>query len=219
MSVYQHLGVVPDLWALKEWADWLTPTDLKEKGNRRFDTIFYCVQLESLPPSQEDQQEVTALQWSEPALFLQQFYHHHLWLAPPQVYELGKLLNFPRQSSVSEYCEKREGAGLSTWLPVRAECSDGVVSLLPGDILYPAHPVYKTDSQHTNFHMKHGGSLASSRGDGRQLNRLEFQKDFSDSQPMVSIALPNMLVTPLTFKQFQVGQNVTSMIKYILFTN
>ena len=175
--------------------------------------------MESLPPSQEDQQEVTALQWSEPALFLQQFYHHHLWLAPPQVYELGKLLNFPRQSSVSEYCEKREGAGLSTWLPVRAECSDGVVSLLPGDILYPAHPVYQTDSQHTNFHMKHGGSLASSRGDGRQLNRLEFQKDFSDSQPMVSIALPNMLVTPLTFKQFQVGQNVTSMIKYILFTN
>ena len=206
MSVYQHLGVVPDLWSLKEWADWLTPTDLKEKGNRRFDTIFYWVQLDSLPASREDQQEVTALQWSEPALLLHQFYQSHLWLAPPQVYELGKLLAFPRQSSVLEYCEGRRGAGLSTWLPVRAECSDGVVSLLPGDLLYPAQPVYQTDSsQETNINMKLEGSLASSRGDGSQLNRLEFRKDFSDSQPLVSIALPHRLATPLTFTQFQVG--------------
>ena len=205
MSVYQHLGVVPDLWALKEWADWLTPTDLKEKGNRRFDTIFYCVQLDSLPPSMEDHQEVTALQWGEPALFLHQFYQSHLWLAPPQVYELGKLLTFSRQTSVREYCQGREGAGLSTWLPVRAECSDGVVSLLPGDLLSPASPVYQTDSsQDRNIVMKLQGSLASSRGDGRQLNRLEFQKDFSDTQPVVSIELPNKLVTPLTFKEFQV---------------
>ena len=205
LSVYQHLGVVPDLWALKEWADWLTPTDLKEKGNRRFDTIFYWAQLESLPASREDQQEVTALQWGEPALFLHQFYQSHLWLAPPQVYELGKLLTFPRQTSVGEYCQGREAAGLSTWLPVRAECSDGVVSLLPGDLLYPASPVYQTDSSRdTNIVMKLQGSLASSRGDGRQLNRLEFKKDFSDTQPVVSIKLPNKLVTPLTFKQFQV---------------
>ena len=142
---------------------------------------------------------------AEPALFLQQFYQHQLWLAPPQVYEQGKLLNFPRQSSVSEYCEKREGAGLSTWLPVRAECSDGVVSLLPGDLLYPAQPVYQTDSSsQTEIHMKHQGSLASSRGDGRQLNRLEFNKDFGDCQPLVSIELSNRLVSPLAFKHFQV---------------
>ena len=214
MSVYQHLGVVPDLWALKEWADWLTPTDLKEKGNRRFDTIFYCVHLDSLPPSMEDHQEVTALQWSEPAIFLQQFYQSSLWLAPPQVYELGKLLNFPMQSSVMEHCEERQGAGLTTWLPVRAECSDGVVSLLPGDLLYPAQPVYQTDSSsRAEIQMKHQGSLASSRGDGRQLNRLEFQKDLSDSQPLVSIALPHRMVTPLTFTQFQV--RMLRIIKYL----
>ena len=138
-------------------------------------------------------------------MFLQQYYQSHLWLAPPQVYELGKLLNFPLQSSVSEYSQERQGAGLSTWLPVRAECSDGVVSLLPGDILYPAQPVYQTDTSHSQIHLKLETSLASSRGDGRQLNRLEFKKDFSDSQPIVSTALPHRLLTPLTFKQFQVS--------------
>lgn len=36
----------------------------------------------------------------------------------------------------------RQGLGLSTWLPVRVECEDGLLSLLPGDHLYPAHPEY-----------------------------------------------------------------------------
>ncbi len=36
----------------------------------------------------------------------------------------------------------RQGQGLSTWLPVRMECDDGLLSLLPGDHMYPAHPEY-----------------------------------------------------------------------------
>ena len=147
---------------------------------------------------------MTAQQWGEPSLLLHQFYQSQLWLAPPQVYELGKLLTFSRQEEVERYSEGREEAGLTTWLPVRAECSDGVVSLLPGDVLYPAQPVYHNDTGRTDILVKYDGSLAASRGDGLQLNRLEFKKDFSDSQPVVSIALPNRMVSPLSFRQFQV---------------
>ena len=160
---------------------------------------------------------MTALQWAEPALLLHQFYQSRLWLAPPQVYELGKLLAFPRQRQVETYSREREGAGLTTWLPVRVECTDGVLSLLPGDVLYPGQPVYQTDGPQTDIQLKHDGSLASSRGDGRQLNRLEFRKDFSDSQPVVTTELPNRLVTPLTLKQFQVRSELTRFL-FSIFT-
>ena len=36
----------------------------------------------------------------------------------------------------------RQRHGLSTWLPVRMECEDGLLSLLPGDHMYPANPEY-----------------------------------------------------------------------------
>ena len=36
----------------------------------------------------------------------------------------------------------RQRLGLSTWLPVRMECEDGLLSLLPGDHMYPDNPEY-----------------------------------------------------------------------------
>ena len=36
----------------------------------------------------------------------------------------------------------RQRHGLCTWLPVRMECEDGLLSLLPGDHMYPANPEY-----------------------------------------------------------------------------
>ena len=75
---------MPDLWSLVEWADWLTPTDLHEKGNRRFDTMFYLASLQEVPVTVRDELEVTASQWTDPASCLQQYYDRQLWLAPPQ---------------------------------------------------------------------------------------------------------------------------------------
>ena len=36
----------------------------------------------------------------------------------------------------------RQRHGLITWLPMRMECEDGLLSLLPGDHMYPANPEY-----------------------------------------------------------------------------
>ena len=142
INLYQELETSPDIWSLSEWSDWLTPTDLHEQGRRRFDTIFYQTSVDSVPDTLLDQQEVTAVQWSDPASTLQQFYNRELWLAPPQVYELCKLLRFSDMSQLDQVSRDRQQYGLTTWLPVRMECHDGLLSLLPGDHMYPQHPDY-----------------------------------------------------------------------------
>jgi nucleoside diphosphate-linked moiety X motif protein 19 len=77
---------VPDLWAVKEWSDWLTPTDLNDQCKRRFDTIFYTACLDSIPTTMLDQAEVTAVLLTYLASLLHKFYERQFWLAPPQVY-------------------------------------------------------------------------------------------------------------------------------------
>ena len=84
ISLVREIEAVPDLWSLVEWADWLTPTDLNEKGNRRFDTMFYLASLHEVPVTVRDELEVTASQWTDPASCLQLYYDRQLWLAPPQ---------------------------------------------------------------------------------------------------------------------------------------
>lgn len=47
LDMCRELKVIPDLWSLYEWADWLTPTAY---GKRRFDTAFFLVGLNEKPP-------------------------------------------------------------------------------------------------------------------------------------------------------------------------
>lgn len=49
------LKMVPNIWALYEWTNWLTPTNNHKK---RYDTIFYVVCLEKRPDVQVDNAEV-----------------------------------------------------------------------------------------------------------------------------------------------------------------
>ena len=95
----------------------------------------------------QDQLEVTASQWTDPASCLQQYYDRQLWLAPPQVYELSKMLHMTSADDLEAGARLRQGHGLQTWLPVRAECEDGLVSLLPGDHMYPDNPDYTGDKE------------------------------------------------------------------------
>lgn len=56
LAMCDHMGLVPNLWALYEWSDWLTPVSV---GHRRFDTIFYVCCMPSPPPVRIDNAEVT----------------------------------------------------------------------------------------------------------------------------------------------------------------
>lgn len=52
----QSKGLLPNIWSLAEWTNWMTPTN---NHNKRFDTIFYVVCLEEQPAVQVDNAEVT----------------------------------------------------------------------------------------------------------------------------------------------------------------
>lgn len=57
LDLCQSLQMVPNIWALYEWTNWLTPTNNHKK---RYDTIFYVVCLQSgRPDVQVDNAEVT----------------------------------------------------------------------------------------------------------------------------------------------------------------
>jgi len=200
LSLYREVGAVPDLWGLKEWSDWLTPTDLNEQGRRRFDTIFYTASLNSIPTTMLDQAEVTAVQWTDPASLLWQFYQRKLWLAPPQVYELSRLLHFRVMEDLAKFSSTREQEGLTTWLPVRMECEDGMLSILPGDSLYPTNPDYVgTEGSRPGPYQ---GTMARALAETEQLNRLEF-RDTYDCVTRVKGQSLNSHVHPLNYLEFQ----------------
>lgn len=56
LELCDHLQLVPNVWALYEWSDWLTPVSV---GHRRFDTIFYVACLADRPVVRVDNAEVT----------------------------------------------------------------------------------------------------------------------------------------------------------------
>lgn len=207
LQLFQEIEAVPDVWSLKEWSDWLTPTDLNAQGKRRFDTIFYTACLEEIPITLLDQAEIQAVQWTDPASILQQFYARKLWLAPPQVYELSRLLNFANQDDLRQFCSIRHRKGLKSWLPVRQECSDGLISLLPGDWLYPEQPDYVGAAEKPG---RFAGSLEESRTKGEgggelPLNRLEF-RDTYDCEVKVSGPTQHGHVRPYSFLEFQMNE-------------
>ena len=59
-----HFEIVPNIWALMEWNNWLTPRsqNVKEiKGNKRFDTMFYlcCFEGKTFPTILPHLSEIT----------------------------------------------------------------------------------------------------------------------------------------------------------------
>lgn len=189
--------VLPDLWGLVEWADWLTPTDLNE-GGRRFDTLFYMASLPSIPPTLVDEQEVTKFVWSDPDSLLRQFYNKQLWLAPPQVYELSRMLQLRQLDQLRLFSVNRQGEGLTTWLPVREKCSDGQVSILPGDSGYPAEPDYvgQLDPEGKQVRRVFSGTMADSAAQCHALNRLEILS-LHDTKPRVTCTPSHGHINPV----------------------
>lgn len=61
LQLCRHLDCVPDIWALQEWSNWLTPVGRAGRGGRRYDTAFYLCCLETRPPhTSQDNEEIAA---------------------------------------------------------------------------------------------------------------------------------------------------------------
>ncbi|XP_074594561.1 acyl-coenzyme A diphosphatase NUDT19-like [Brevipalpus obovatus] len=137
LELCSELNLCPDIWSLYEWWDWLTPISV---GHKRFDTMFYLCCLDKQPEVVIDNAEVTNLKWCTPKEILKDHKQEGVFLAPPQVYELARIDNLNSFNSIQEFARKREKHGIERWMPVIATYSDGAISSLPGDDLYPAEP-------------------------------------------------------------------------------
>nr|XP_060644003.1 acyl-coenzyme A diphosphatase NUDT19 [Anolis sagrei ordinatus] len=146
LALCRRLGLVPNIWALREWSNWLTPRALAGKGGRRYDTAFFLCCLAHAPPphpphgAHEQDGEVTACQWSSPLEAFELFKSQDIWIAPPQFYELCRLCNFSTLHDLHTFGSERALEGCERWMPVVLVASDGQIHILPGDELYPEDP-------------------------------------------------------------------------------
>ncbi|XP_036608059.1 nucleoside diphosphate-linked moiety X motif 19 [Trichosurus vulpecula] len=134
LQLCQRLGCAPNIWALQEWSNWLTP--FVKKGGRRFDTRFYVCCLHSKPQTFLDMMEAIKSEWVTPTEAIKKFLYEEIWLAPPQFYEIRRLVNFASLSDLHKFCLDRSSEGCERWLPIMLLTLDGAVQLLPGDELY-----------------------------------------------------------------------------------
>ncbi|XP_070826154.1 acyl-coenzyme A diphosphatase NUDT19 [Chaetodon trifascialis] len=130
----RELEVLPNIWALHEWGNWLTPAG--RPGVTRFDTAFFICCLQEMPYTLQDEKEIVRFQWSTPSEVLQRYLAQELWIAPPQFYELSRMCHFPLLNDLHDFSHQRATEGCEQMLPVVIQY-DPYISVLPGDKDYP----------------------------------------------------------------------------------
>ncbi|ELU00325.1 hypothetical protein CAPTEDRAFT_184265 [Capitella teleta] len=146
-----ELQVVPDVWALTEWCNWLTPVmrpvSEAPKKPTRYDTMFYlsCFDGEGMPYSEPDNQETFSPEWYMPPEYIG-YSSSELRIFGPQLLELGRLCQIPRLADLEVFAKERAKLGTERWMNHYVQCKDGVVVALPGDDLIPAELDYEGTS-------------------------------------------------------------------------
>nr|XP_020445699.1 nucleoside diphosphate-linked moiety X motif 19 [Monopterus albus] len=129
----RELQVLPNIWALHEWSNWLSPTRLK----RRFDTAFFMCCLQETPHTLQDKKEIVHFQWSTPTEALQSYQGREIWIPPPQFYELSRMCRFPLLKDLHSFASQRATEGCERWMSVNFSQNGYRISVLPGDRFYP----------------------------------------------------------------------------------
>ncbi|KAE8608951.1 hypothetical protein XENTR_v10011673 [Xenopus tropicalis] len=140
IQMCRMMRCMPNIWALKEWSNWLTPVFSQGLKSRRFDTAFFICCLNAKPAVSDDKKEVTSFKWWTPVEALEDYKCHKIWIPPPQFYEISRLCHFAPINELHKFIISRSLEGCEQWMPVIAQCEDGIVHTLPGDDLYPEEP-------------------------------------------------------------------------------
>lgn len=135
LKMCRELDLVPDLTALSEWSNWLTPI-LSSKKPKRFDTIFFVSFVDHLPNVTIFEKESTQHAWQSPAEYLAQFGDGSIYLGPPQIYEL-QFMNFHSWESFHNQVEHHPYFHAKRMMPMKVNCKDGLLIVFPGDDKYP----------------------------------------------------------------------------------
>ncbi|KAM4723001.1 acyl-coenzyme A diphosphatase NUDT19 [Rhinophrynus dorsalis] len=147
IQMCSEMQCVPNIWALQEWGNWLTPAIPQASGSRRYDTAFFICCLQNRPIVTDDQKEITTFKWCSPPEAIEEFKSHKIWMPPPQFYELNRLCNFSPILELQRFSINRALEGCERWMPVLVYCKDGILHTLPGDELYPEEPDWMGEKQ------------------------------------------------------------------------
>uniref|UniRef100_A0A8C2AI22 Acyl-coenzyme A diphosphatase NUDT19 n=1 Tax=Cyprinus carpio TaxID=7962 RepID=A0A8C2AI22_CYPCA len=175
IKMCKELQCLPNIWALHEWGNWLTPIGSHSK-QRRYDTAFYICFLRDAPHTLHDEKEIVHFKWSSPAEVLHSYRSKEIWIAPPQVYELGRMCQCPALRDLHRFAWQRSLEGCEQWLPIHLVAPDCFASILPGDALYPetVDPSGKSGGV-----MKTEKSLEELQRDSANLHRIIGQDPYS----------------------------------------
>lgn len=143
LRMCKELRIVPDVWSLYEWSNWLTPI----RSTQRFDTSFFVCCIQSRPHVAEDEGETVHSQWGAPYDILAGYQEGSVNLAPPQLYECLRLMRFDTPAELVEFAWRRGQHRVDRFLPIKVKTSDAVLSVLPGDSLYPQNVDPEDESQ------------------------------------------------------------------------
>ncbi|XP_020714249.1 nucleoside diphosphate-linked moiety X motif 19 isoform X2 [Ceratitis capitata] len=141
LTLCKKFDVVPDLTALFDWTAWLTPVTFP----KRFAAVFYLAALDHTPDVLLESNEAACFSWDTPMESIRQHLSNQINLHPPQFYELSRLLNFNRIHELIEFARVRSQKGVTLMFPIIQKCSDGTVSLMPGDDAYTESKELKTE--------------------------------------------------------------------------
>ncbi|OXA63572.1 nucleoside diphosphate-linked moiety X motif 19 [Folsomia candida] len=166
-----ELKCVPDLNALSDWSEWLTPTSLKPKA--RFDTIFYMLILPKMPRVAYDTHEVASAQWASSASLLKDHLEGKIKLMPPQLYELSRMLNLKSIPEFEERVLRRQKLGIERFFPIVEQALDGILFLLPGDDRYSKEPDVLTFSKPQKLDQ----TFEQLQSSGQKFHRAQLTKD------------------------------------------
>ncbi|KAL0108484.1 hypothetical protein PUN28_015196 [Cardiocondyla obscurior] len=130
LNLCEKFECYPDLWALHEWRNWLTPTTAYEK---RFNTAFYLTCMPHVPHAEYEAKEMEDLKWDTP----DKLSSMGITFPPPQQCEIAHLTKIKSIDSLLNVAVKRNEEGAQLFLPVRFRMKDGTIQVLPGDTMYP----------------------------------------------------------------------------------
>ncbi|XP_041059599.1 nucleoside diphosphate-linked moiety X motif 19-like [Carcharodon carcharias] len=169
ISLCRELNCIPNIWALKEWSNWLTPTFL---GGKRFDTVFFICCLQEIPFTLHDGYETVQYNWMSPLDFIQGFNLGKFIVPPPQWYELSRLCQIPCFQDLQQFSQDRALEGCEQWFPIHLVASDGYAFLYPGDELYPEDPDYTGEKE---ININSSKTLEQLRLEVTRLHRIEWR--------------------------------------------
>ncbi|XP_078412438.1 acyl-coenzyme A diphosphatase NUDT19-like [Cetorhinus maximus] len=191
IKLCRELNCIPNIWALKEWSNWLTPTYLEGK---RFDTVFFICCLQEIPFTVHDGYEIVLYNWMSPLDLIEGYNSGKFFIPPPQWYELGRLCRLPCLQDLQRFSQDRALDGCERWFPIRLVASDGYAVLYPGDELYPEDPDYTGEKE---MNISSSKTLEQLRLEVTRLHRIEW-RELHDITLHVNIEPPYKHVNPLT---------------------